>query len=401
MELQEKSSGVRGDGCTYLRGQTYWIAFYERGKLVRESARTSDPEQALKYLRRCTKAAAKAEEANVPYLTSKNRKRTVSELVAALKMHFEIEGKASPQALSNFRRVDQDFGAYRAMALTGEEVDAYIKQRQDADDKNASINRTTQLLKQAYVFAKFPEQLIPAIRKLSEKGNERKGFFSPAEIERVIENLPKYLQPFTRFGWLTGMRKGEISSLEWADVDGDVIVLQAEDAKNGEARIVPIEGEISEVVDECRKAREIRRRGKIVSMSNLLFHTTAGKPIKEFRKSWRRACCKAGVGEMVCPKCALAVDEKQHCSKCGADWRYEELKYSGRIFHDLRRSAVRNMTKAGVQRHVAMSISGHKTESMFERYNISDVTDQRAALRQTQQYVRTVKENVAVMAAGN
>ena len=58
------------------------------------------------------------------------------------------------------------------------------------------------------------------------------------------------------------------------------------------------------------------------------------------------------------------------------------------------------MTKAGVQRHVAMSISGHKTESMFERYNIQDVTDQREAIRKTQQYVRTVKENVAVMAAG-
>jgi tRNA(Ile2) C34 agmatinyltransferase TiaS len=86
---------------------------------------------------------------------------------------------------------------------------------------------------------------------------------------------------------------------------------------------------------------------------------------------------------MVCPNCRLAVDEKRHCAKCGTDVRQDEIKYVGRIFHDLRRSAIRNMTKAGVQRHVAMSISGHKTESMFERYNIRDVTDQRAALRST------------------
>jgi len=75
-----KSNRVRGDGMTYLRGQTYWVAFYKNGKLIRESAKTSDPEQALKYLRRCTKAAEKAEEANVPYLTSKDRKRTISDL---------------------------------------------------------------------------------------------------------------------------------------------------------------------------------------------------------------------------------------------------------------------------------------------------------------------------------
>jgi integrase len=398
---QEKSSQVRGDGCTYLRGTTYWVAFYRNGRLIRESAKTSDAEKALKYLRRCTDAAKKAEGAGLTYMSSKLRKRNVSDLIEALRTHFKIEGQLSPQMLSNLRRVDRDFGMYRAMALTGEMVDAYIEQRQTAGDADASINRTTQVLKQAYTFGKFPQQMIPDIRKLSEEGNERKGFFSPSEIERVMESLPKYLQPFTRFGWLTGMRKGEISSLEWADIDGDVIVLQAEDSKNHKARIIPIVDEVAEVVEECRKAREIRRRGQVVTISNLLFHTPAGKPVKEFRKSWRRACCKAGVGEMVCPNCKLAVDEKQHCSKCGADWCYEELKYQGRIFHDLRRSAVRNMTKAGVQRHVAMSISGHKTESMFERYNIKDVEDQREAMRKTQQYLRTVKENVAVMAAGH
>src|SRR5208282_544581 len=109
---QEKSSQVRGDGCVYVRGTTYWVAFYRNGKLIRESAKTSDHDKALNHLRKCTKAAAKAEGAGLDYMTSKSRKRTISELVAALRTHFEIEGKASPQALSNFRRVDQDFGSY-------------------------------------------------------------------------------------------------------------------------------------------------------------------------------------------------------------------------------------------------------------------------------------------------
>jgi integrase len=395
-----ESNRVRGDGSTYLRGNTYWVAFYQNGKLIRESAKTSDEEQALKYLRRCTRTAAKAEGAGAEYLTPKLRKRPISELVAALKADFELRGKASPQNLSNLRRVDADFGMYRSNALTGEIVDEYIKQREDDGDSKASINRTTQLLKQAYLFAEIPEQMIPRIRKLSEQGNERQGYFSPGEIECVISHLPKYLQPFVRFGWETGMRKHEIASLEWSDVDGDVITLKGENAKNGEPRTVPIEGEIASVIEECRKAREIRRDGKVVSISRLLFHTPDGDPILEFRKTWARACCKAGVGQMVCPKCELAVDEKHHCSKCGAAWRYDELKYSGRIFHDLRRSAVRWMVKAGVSRHIAMSLSGHKTESVFERYNIKDVSDQREALRKKQAYLKTVEEKVAVMAAG-
>jgi integrase len=55
----------------------------------------------------------------------------------------------------------------------------------------------------------------------------RQGFFAESEIRRVIDNLPADLRDFTLFGWLTGMRKGEIASLACEDVDGDVIRLRA------------------------------------------------------------------------------------------------------------------------------------------------------------------------------
>jgi len=87
----------------------------------------------------------------------------------------------------------------------------------------------TQLLKQAYRLAGSP---APRIRRLPEKRNERQGFFSESEIRNVIKNLPAALQDFTLFGCLTGMRKGEIASLAWEDVDGDCIRLRAENAKN-------------------------------------------------------------------------------------------------------------------------------------------------------------------------
>jgi integrase len=70
-----------------------------------------------------------------------------------------------------------------------------------------------------------------------------------------------------------------------------------------------------------------------------------------------------------------------------------------RLFHDLRRSAVRNMVSAGVPQNVAMKISGHKTDAMFRRYAIVSEADLRTALRATQAYCATAKENVVEMQA--
>jgi integrase len=124
--------------------------------------------------------------------------------------------------------------------------------------------------------------------------------------------------------------------------------------------------------------------------ASLNFHRK-GLPIAEFRNSWAWACCAAGIGKLVCPHCSGDVDEKRTCAQCSATWRREELRYVGRLFHDLRRSAVRDLIRAGVSAHVAMSISGHKTDSMLRRYDIVDTRDQRAALERRAEYLKTVR----------
>jgi integrase len=62
------------------------------------------------------------------------------------------------------------------------------------------------------------------------------------------------------------------------------------------------------------------------------------------------------------------------------------MKYEGRIFHDFRRSAARDMIRAGVAQRIAMDITGHRTMSMFQRYNITDTDELRDALLKTQLY---------------
>jgi integrase len=352
----------RGDGRIFPRGLTYWCAFYVDGKELRESCGTEDPKRAEKYLRDRLKAVHvhQADRAK-PFITVRDRKTTIAKLMEALKTNFELRGKNSPQNLSNIKRVTEDLGHVRANDLGDAGVANYIHDQIEAGYAKATVNRLTETLRQGYALAKLP---APEFIKLDESDNVRRGFFSEQEVRRVLANLPAELADFTLFAWLTGMRKGEISSLRWEDVDGDSIRLRAESSKNGRARLIPLEGELGELLARRKQARQIKRKDTVM-LAALIFHRK-GEPIREFRKSWATACTKAGIR---------------------------------RLFHDLRRSSCRNMLAAGVPQAIAMEISGHRSPAMYRRYAIVAENDLRTALRATQQYLATVKENVIAMAA--
>ena len=105
-----------------------------------------------------------------------------------------------------------------------------------------------------------------------------------------------------------------------------------------DGRVLPLRGELLELFE---RSREKRRPD-----SPYVFHDD-GEPIGDFRKAWKTACKNAGI--------------------------------SGIIVHDLRRTAVRNMVRAGIPERVAMELSGHKTRRIFDRYNIVSNEDLAAA----------------------
>lgn len=178
-----------------------------------------------------------------------------------------------------------------------------------------------------------------------EVHNRRTGFFEEPELRAVLKHLAEHLRPVALFGHLTGWRKGEVLGLQWRQVDPEAgtVRLEPGSTKNYEGRTFPFAAlpELRSLLEHQRETTAAleRQTGWIIPW---VFHRR-GKPIRDFHDAWRAACSKACV--------------------------------PGRLFHDLRRTAVRNLERAGVPRSWAMKLTGHKTESVYRRYAIVSESD--------------------------
>jgi len=248
----------------------------------------------------------------------------------------------------NLPELDKFFEGYRVIAITTDAIRAFIQKRQADGAANGTTNRSLALLRRMFHLALQDGKLrdIPYFPMLKE-APPRKGFLEYSDFQRLREQLPEYLRSITTMGYLTGMRLGEILGLRWKNVsflDAE-IRLDAGSTKNGDPRTIPLAGELLELL-------KIERQ-KNITAEFLFAHN--GQPIKIFRKGWKSACKRAGL--------------------------------TGLLFHDLRRTGVRNLVRAGVPERVAMAISGHKTRAVFERYNIVSGRDLKDATRKLETYL--------------
>lgn len=193
----------------------------------------------------------------------------------------------------------------------------------------------------------------PYVPMLEER-NVRKGFFERSEFESVVSHLPDYLRPVKETTYITGWRvKSEILTRQWAHVDFKAgwLRLDPGETKNGEGRMFPLTPELRAMLERQRARTEALQRetGRIIPW---VFHRD-GTPTKHFRRAWLTARKKAG----------LAVTVERDGKK---------VSYATRIPHDFRRTAVRNLERAGVPRSAAMKMVGHKTEAIYRRYAIAD-----------------------------
>jgi integrase len=336
-------------------GKAIWCCYSLRGKQFRQSTGETEPKKAFKFLQNKLREIAADQIGARTFVTPKAEKITVGALLDALTADYELRGKASAQFASHLKPVRKYFADWRAMDISAESVDVFISDLLEQGKAVATINRSTQLLGQAFVLAIRRKHLTsaPYIRHLDESGNVRQGFFEQWEFRRVVDNLPDYLKDFARFGYHTGWRRSEILSLRWEDVDGEMIRLRGVNSKNGEPRSTAARGELAEVIQRRKAARKIETESGF-RLAELIFHND-GNPIVDFRKAWATACKLAGC--------------------------------EGRLFHDLRRTYSRNSTRAGNPQHVTMKQTGHKTDSMFRRYNVVIERDMVDAMERTQAYL--------------
>jgi integrase len=237
---------------------------------------------------------------------------------------------------------------------------------------NASINRELSALKRMFHLGArcTPPKVgqVPFIPMLKES-NVRKGFFEHDQFQAIRNALPEELKPLATFAYHTGWRKSEILKLTWDKVDlkQGIVRLNPGETKNDEARTLYMDEELLKEM----KMLHLRRSG-----CPYVFHRN-GKPIRDFRDSWDNACIQAGLFETLKDEYGKLIKDKQG----------NEMKVSTMIFHDFRRTAIRNMVRAAVPERVAMKISGHKTRSVFDRYNIVSDEDLREAAKRHQAYL--------------
>jgi integrase len=238
------------------------------------------------------------------------------------------------------------FGPMRAVDVTTDLVNKYIEARQTEGAENGTINRELAALKRMFSLAyrSTPRKVFqtPAFPKLRENP-PRRGFVEERQYRQLSKKCPQlWLRVMLALGYSFGFRKSEILHLRIRQVDllNRTLTLDPGTTKNSDGRIVKLTSETFELLRQCVFSKSAE--GFVITRQD-------GQPVRDFRAAWSKLTVAA--------------------------------RLPGLLFHDLRRSAVRNMVRRGVPEVVAMRISGHRTRSVFDRYNIVNESDLADAAR--------------------
>jgi integrase len=248
--------------------------------------------------------------------------------------------------------LDNFFKGRKANTIDRDAASEFITSRRKANASNDTINNSLRLLRRMFTLARDCGKLTLAPKFELLPGNHRSGFLPHESFQKLFDVMPSRLQPLLLLLYSTGVRVGEAERIEWPAVDLDAakITLREGETKNDESRVLPLRDELVKLLSAVK-----HREGRV-------FPTK-----RSMEPAFKKACAAAGI--------------------------------EGLLVHDLRRSAVRNLRKAGIAEGVAMKISGHKDRTVFERYNVVSHDDVLDAGKQLQKALAPTKLTRALPAA--
>jgi integrase len=338
----------RGSGSIFFNGSAVlWIKFCSRGRVFRESSHSTDRKVAERLLERRL-----AEVRTDTFILRGNIR--VDELIADVFAEYQENERKSIVHIRTYWRLHLApfFTRMKAVDVGTDQIRRYCNSRRVQGASNATLNRELSLLRHAFNLAlqASPPKVrtVPHIPTLKEN-NTRTGFLRDEDYARLAAECGKvglWLRTLLAIGYNYGWRKSELLNLRVGQVDlaARNIVLDPGSTKNGEGRTAPMTDEIFTLLQACIVGKE--------KQDDYVFTRPDGKPVKQFRATWNTVCTRAAV----------------------------QVAGKHLLFHDLRRSGVRNLRRLHIPESVAMRISGHKTRSVFERYNIVDENDLKAAV---------------------
>ncbi len=350
----------RGRGGQIHESAVWWVRFRQHGKTVRQSTETDDERKAKAFLREKEGKVA----LNIPVSPSGDR-LTLDEAADIIRRDYIASGNKSSNTLEFLlaHLVRHIGGRARLGRITTGDVERYKAARMNEGAAPASINRELSALKRMSTLARNQHGLIvPFVVEKFPERNARKGFFEREALEAVCSHLRPELAALARAAYVTGWRKSELRSRQWHHVDlvAAWLRLEPEETKNREGRQFPLVPELRAVLEQQRQRVEQIQK-ETDSIVPWIFARDDGAPVGNFKKAWATACIKAGF---------FRVERIGETRREGEEPRTRQVPT--KIVHDFRRSAVRNLIRAGIPETTAMAMTGHRTREVFKRYAIVD-----------------------------
>ncbi len=317
----------------FMRGGVWWASITYKGRRVRKSLEVTDKKHAQIMEAQIRTALAEGKYSERPMGESKTfrdmMEKFMKEHAPKVSVNTQKSYSASLKNLSSF------FVDSKLTSITPKMTSEYKALRYREGAKPATINREIAMLSKAFNLSVKQWEWVkenPMSRVPKEKeNNERDRWLTEDEEKRLLENSPQWLRDIIVFDLNTGLRQGELLSLEWSRVDLSRKIIIIQESKSGKPRTIPLNQIAIDILMEKTRIRNVR--------NDLVFASSVGTKIDRHntRRSFNSAVKNAGIYNF--------------------------------HFHDLRHTFATRMAQRGIDIYKISKLLGHHDIRMTQRYS--------------------------------